>query len=242
MATKALGLALGVAVAICSWGEAIGDTLHFVSKEPPPGFEGLIAPQTALTDVYWGGKRVGEAMATFEPGKLRFQDPGAVVRLLPEVSQPQSVLGALSGDLATHADRICGRSATSDCGTLKPGVAGIIFDESRFRVDVFVNPAFLTVQQNASEKYLPAPDSGPSLIANVGGSLAGSSDDSTDYAFQNRAVLGYENARLRTETGYSNELGFLTDSVVAEVDQSTLRYKGGLFWAPGNDFIGQRRI
>src|SRR5207247_1591607 len=41
---------------------------------------------------------------------------------------------------------------------------------------------------------------------------------------------------------YSSGVGFLVDNFVAEVDEPGTRYSGGLFWAPGIDLTGQRKI
>jgi hypothetical protein len=53
---------------------------------------------------------------------------------------------------------------------------------------------------------------------------------------------GFGSARLRTNLSVASHLGLLVDDLVGEIDRKDLRYSAGLFWALGNDFIGQRRI
>ena len=59
---------------------------------------------------------------------------------------------------------------------------------------------------------------------------------------QNRTVVGLRSARIRANTSVASNLGLIVDDLVGEVDTRSLRYSAGLFWSPGNEFIGQRRI
>jgi hypothetical protein len=55
-------------------------------------------------------------------------------------------------------------------------------------------------------------------------------------------LLGVGSGRLRSDSSFSKELGLIVDNFVAEIDRRSLRYSAGMFWAPGLDLIGQRRI
>src|SRR5438105_15916580 len=72
------------------------------AAKAPTGFEALLRPQTNVVDVFFGGRRVGDALATFEPGTLRFADAKAVVTLLPATKDAAKVLAALTPTLSTH--------------------------------------------------------------------------------------------------------------------------------------------
>jgi Mat/Ecp fimbriae outer membrane usher protein len=209
---------------------------------PPAGFENLLRPQETMVDLFYGGRRRGQVMARFEPGKLQFQDVAAVVRLIPDIADAGAVAATLRGKLDTHAALVCSTGHDSGCGRLAPPVAGIIFDEERFQVELFLNPKVLVNRPAAETRYLPAPTAGPSLVDSFGAAVGGSSDSSPLYSFQNRAILGDQEARLRTDVSYSSGVGFLVDSFVGEVDEPGIRYSGGLFWAPGIDLTGQRKI
>ena len=110
---------------------------------------------------------------------------------------------------------------------------------------MFVNPRFLRTNSSASKsQFLPVPKAPLSLTSSLGARSVGhrSGNLRTVYNIQNRTVVGFENARIRMNSSLASDLGFVIDDLVGEIDHEDLRYSGGLFWAPGNDFIGQRRI
>src|SRR5262249_14856098 len=78
-----------------------------IATQVPAGFENLVRPQNMLVDLFYGGRKVGEAMALYEPGRLTFRDPATVARLLPRLKQPAEVVRALSGPLPAHPELVC---------------------------------------------------------------------------------------------------------------------------------------
>lgn len=220
---------------------ALSGHTGFESVGPPAGFEELARPREVVLDVYFGGQKLGNAIATVQPGYLQFREPQAVATLVPNAADRARLTAAFSGDLATNSALVCTEANANACGVLTPEVAGIIFDEQHFRVDLFVNPQFLKVAAPA-DPYLKAPALPPSLTSSVGFAASGTTKSSPIYNFQNRTIFAFRNVRLRADTSYASGLGFLVDDFVAEVDRPNLRYSAGLFWAPGLDLIGQRRI
>jgi hypothetical protein len=212
-----------------------------INTGPPAGFDDLLRPHSIMVDIVYGGRRVGQAMATSRPGALTFDDPTAVARLLPDVINRPTVAAALSGPLDAHARLVCSTTADETCGQLSPQVAGIIYDESRFRAEVFVNSRFRAVAGTGA-RYLPAPEPGWSLVDSFGAALAGSFGDRPTWSVQNRAIIGDREGRLRSDFFYASDLGFRFDTLVGEIDRPGVRYSGGLFWAPGIDLTGQRKI
>jgi hypothetical protein len=208
---------------------------------PPPGFEQLEEPRELVVDVYFGGRKIGEAFASSTEGRLRFRNPQEILAEIPNVKADDALLAALSGELPTNSGLVCSKTNEGKCGSMAPDVASIIYDEDRFRADLFVNPRYLaTVGQ--SQAYLPVPTAPPSLTSSVGMALSGSSLGPTLYNLQNRTVIGFRNARLRMTSSVASRLGWMADDLVGEVDRRNMRYSAGLFWAPGMDFTGQRRI
>lgn len=208
---------------------------------PPPGFENLEAPREVLVDLYFGGRKIGDAFATAGGGTLRFRDPQAVVSKIPNVKSDPAVLSALTGELPTNSDQVCSKTNAGHCGSMSPPVASIVYDEDQFRADIFVNPRYLeTIAQSA--EYLPTPPRSVSLTSAFGASLSGSSSTAAVYNVQNRTILGLGNARVRMTSSVASRLGWMADDFVAELDRRDMRYSAGLFWAPGMDFTGQRRI
>lgn len=208
----------------------------------PSGFGELTREHEMLVDIYFGGRKIGEARAIVRPGSLRFVDPAQLLSEVPNLDAAAELSEALAGELATNAGLVCPEGASRNCGELSPKVAGIIFDEDRFRVDLFINPRLLRTVRPEKKLYLETPTAPLSLTSSTGIALSGSSGTSPVYNVQNRTILGFRNARIRSDFSYASKVGLLADTVVGEVDRPGIRYSGGLFWAPGLDLTGERRI
>jgi hypothetical protein len=219
-----------------------GSSASIETSGIPAGFAELSRHREVLVDVFFGGRKVGEARAMARPGYLRFKQPEQLLQLLPNVEMSAELSAAISQELPSNAALVCPEGASRDCGTLSPETAGIIYDEDHFRVDIFINRKWLRVVRPEQRLYLSAPTAPLSLTSSAGLALSGSSESSTAFNLQNRTIIGFHNARIRSETSYASKLGFLMDTFVAELDRPGVRYSAGLFWAPGLDLTGQRRI
>jgi hypothetical protein len=208
----------------------------------PAGFVELSRQRDVLVDLFFGGRKIGEARAMARPGYLRFKQPEQVLELIPNVEMSAELSAAMSQEFPSNAALICPEGASRDCGTLSPETAAIIYDEDHFRVDIFINRKWLRVVRPEEQLYLSAPTAPLSLTSSAGLALSGSSESSTAFNLQNRTIIGFHDARIRSETSYASKLGFLMDTFAAELDRPGLRYSAGLFWAPGLDLTGQRRI
>lgn len=208
----------------------------------PAGFAELARDHELLVDVYFGGRKLGEAMVVARPGYVRFKDPARIVALIPKVDPSSELSAAFAGELPANAGLVCPPGASRGCGSLSPPLAGIIFDEDHFRVDLFVNPRALQLIRPHESPYLPEPTAPLSLTSSAGLALSGSSDASPVYNIQNQSILGFRNARIRSDSSYASKFGFVMDRLVGEMDRPGLRYSAGLFWAPGLDLTGPRRI
>src|SRR5205085_238807 len=139
--------------------------------------------------VYYGQQRVGDALATLSGGRLIFKDPGKVIDLVRQAIRTPNLEAALSQPFALNADRVCSpTSKDSSCGAMVPTVASIIYDEQRFRVDLFINPQFLRTAPSASSDYLPLPNAPLSLTNAFGVAAAGSFGAKGSYNIQNRTI------------------------------------------------------
>jgi hypothetical protein len=208
----------------------------------PDGFAEMTGPRVGLVDVYSGGRKVSEATVLMRPGILQFRSPDDILAKLPDIKDSPELKSALAAELPTNAGSACVLSNMTDCGSIDPQVIGIVYDEEHFRVDIFVNPKYLKTVGRDRALYLPAPDVPLSLTNSFGLAASGSLGLSSVYNIQNRTIIGFRNARLRANTSVASHLGLVVDDLVAEIDAKKLRYSAGLFWGPGNEFIGQRRI
>ena len=232
--------ALLLAAAVPSIASAETDSL-FKSTGTPEGFGDLEQPRELLVDVYFGNRKLGSAWIVARPGFVRFKDPNQLFTLLPELKPSPALSAQISSELPDHAALACPEGIRQGCGSLDAGLAEVIFDEARFRLDLFIGQGSLAVAADR-DPYLPVPTAGPSLTSSTGGAVAGSSGGRTNYNFQNRTIIGFENARIRSDSAYASGLGFIVDDFVAEMDTKRHRYSAGLFWAPGIDLTGRRRI
>lgn len=231
-----------VAQAAVAFAGAANSSAAVIETDAPSGFDALTRARKLVTDVYFGGEKVGEAAAVVSPGSLHFEDPAKVASLVPNALDAAALTVAFTGELPAHADLLCGAGSRAHCGQLSPTIAGVIFDEDHFRVDLFVAPAMLRTVPLDTQVFLPTPRAPVSLTSSAGIALSGSSGGTTTYNFQNRTIVGFHNARIRSDSSFASHFGFVFDDLVAEVDRPNMRYSGGLFWAPGLDLIGQRRI
>ncbi len=220
---------------------AVGNS-HFSAAGTPPGFDALAAPRVALVDLYFGGRKVGEALAEISPGFLKFKSPAEVLAAVPGTKASPILEERFADELPTNSAALCSLSKTTGCGVIAPDVAGIIYDEDRFRVDLFVNPRFLKTVTGGATEFLPIPTAPVSLTSAIGLAAGGAVGGRSSYNIQNRTVLGLRNARIRTSNSLASGLGWVVDDLAGEVDTHALRYSAGLFWAPGSDLIGERRM
>jgi hypothetical protein len=189
----------------------------------PEGFETLAAERHLVLDAHFGGKKLGEVRATVRPGFLTFDDPAAVARLIPDVARPEELASSLTGTLASNVALACGAARREGCGLLDAERSGIILDEERFRVDIFVHPDLLERPDAAAQAFLPEPDGEPALISLFGGTSLGA-------------------VRLRSDSSLSTGSELTFDNLTIEADRRDWRYEAGIFWAPGTDLIGRRKI
>ena len=235
-----LGITVSAAFIFGQPAAASGGT-NFAASAPDV-FEPLVPERQLLLDAYFGGRKLGEVRATVSPGLLRFDDPAAGARLVPGVGQPHELGGSLSGTLAANVSLACGAMRREGCGSLEPGRYGIILDEERFRVDIFVDPDLLEKPDPAALTYLPRPEDEPSLVSLFGGTVSGSSRGEESWHLQNRSIASLGSIRLRSDSSLSTGSTVTFDNLTLEADRKEWRYAGGIFWAPGTDLIGRRKI
>lgn len=208
----------------------------------PVGFDDLTAERHVLLDVYYGGKKLGEVRAAIKPGFVTFQDPRSLAELIPEVASMPQLVAGLSGPMPANVSLACGPARHDGCGVLQPQSAGIILDEERFKVEIFVHPGLLAQADPAAAIYLPAPGDEPSIVSHFGGTFSGSSRGGTLWHLQNRSIASVGGLRLRSDSSVTTDTGVTFDNLTVETDRHDWRLLAGIFWAPGTELIGRRRI
>ncbi|MBO0749785.1 MAG: TcfC E-set like domain-containing protein, partial [Porphyrobacter sp.] len=241
-----LSAAALASVSLAAAPAAAGDVkVPVITVSEPAGFSDLTREQPLMVDVYFGGVYRGEANVRVAPGTLTFVDPAALLRLFPDLRDNDALMPLLEGQpLATNAEKACGQgSDRNTCGRLSPETVGIIFDRDHFRVDVFLNPRFLSVHDNVAERYLPPPGGGVSAVNAIGALFSGQSGAGGDYYnLHDHVIVGNGERRLRADLSLASQLGFEADSLAFEWDRPELRYSAGELWAHGNEVSGRRKL
>lgn len=210
----------------------------------PAGFEDLDAPQSAHVDVLFGGTVVGTAQVTISGATFTFDAPANILPLLPTLTQPAAILAELGrANLPVNAHLLCRTGADqTTCERLSPDRAGFILDRDRFRVLVFVAPAFLALKDNVASAYLPAPEPGTGLINAVSAVVSGSAGQDLLVNLENQLVIGDGQHRIRADFGYATGLGTRLDTLRAELDRPGWRYTAGALWSRAGSFTGRRQF
>ncbi|MGB5580196.1 MAG: CS1-pili formation C-terminal domain-containing protein [Woeseia sp.] len=223
-----------------------GATSAFVttSSSPPRGFEDLAGPQVTQVDVYYGGRLQLTTMARYERDEIELLSPDEVVAAIPNLTDRMMVTEALTGPLQANADKLCLRATQQDCGTLAPGIAGVIFDESRFRLDLFVAPYLLEAQTVHRSRFLPEPSADFSSLHMVSLSLSGGDRLEQDgYNISAMSLFARRADRLRARYDLADD-GFSVSELSWQRDLPGWQYEVGSFRSYGRSiaFLGERHI
>ncbi len=186
--------------------------------------------QTTLLDIYFGGEFLFSQMAEFNTNEVVLSNPEAVVEAIPQILDAAILAESLSGALETNAGLRCYSSGQTDCGVLEPAIAGIIFNEDLFRVDVFINPDFLAFSTTVVNTYLPASDTGWSFLQNLTVALAGDDNDFFDSQSLNAASLvSWKENRFLLGLSYADISDWTADNILLRRDYRGRNYQGGYF-------------
>lgn len=196
----------------------------------PPGFEALLEKQTTLLDIYYGGNFLVSMLAEYNVNEIDLSNPDAVVAAVPQILDPERVRQALSRTLGTNVALRCYSRSQTNCGILEPDVAGIIFDEDRFRIDLFIQADLLALESSPIPKFLPPSDTGWSFLQNVSTAFAGDDSEVFDtYSFNAASMLAHGETRFLITTNYANSTDWTADNILLRHDFQGREYQGGYF-------------
>lgn len=200
-----------------------------VKDGPPPGFEDLVRPQTTEVDVYYGNEKVGSVLATYSPDSIELPNPEEVAALIPYLIDATAITQALSGVIDTHASEVCLSELQRECGIIEPNIAGVIFDESRFQLHVFINRLQLQPQGIVSNKFLPKVNTPKLSSVNAFSNSFSGEDGDTSYTSGANHIISYGQSRFQTQWDYSDTLGFSVETLSLQNDDAGLAKELGFF-------------
>ena len=213
----------------------------------PPGFEDLFSPQRSMVDIYFGGRFITTASATFTFDSIEFDDSVALVGKIPDILDPFPVIKALEGELDSHAEKLCHDRRTNGCGILEPEVAAVLFDADQFRADVFIHPDLLATTALNKSRHLPGSDAGVSVIQNLTANVSGnlnSQNSSDNYTFFGKSFLSFEENSLQADWDISRDQDVSVSQIMFERDFEGRLWQTGLVNTTGFglNFSNSRRL
>jgi outer membrane usher protein FimD/PapC len=231
MELRATCLLLAALLAQLATEAALADALSgSIRSTPPAEFAELLGTQKTVVDIYFGGLRVGSSLAEFGADTLRFLNPEEVAAGIPNVVNRTAFTARLGNELARNSELACSYNRRDNCGTLTTENVDIIFDEARFRVDVFVHPGLLLVSGQTINRYLPEPASRtPALVQNLNAIY---SQDSTGTQRHNLAGLTYIASgmqRVFAQWNQTDASGLAVQEMAWQMDTRRHEYSAGLF-------------
>ncbi|WP_375419784.1 TcfC E-set like domain-containing protein [uncultured Sphingomonas sp.] len=254
MKRRTAGAALWLAASLLGVGTtpATGAPAATVAHAPPPSVEHVAAAMPAefaalaetrhsVVDAFFGDRRIGQFQIEATPDTVHLIEPAAMIAAVPDLIDRPAVIAALTGPKPANARYICNPSEPV-CDRPHPLVATLVYDAARFRIDLIVNPRLLRVNGAASARFLEPGPAAPSLVDTVSFAIAGGDGQRTAYNLRNRFVAGAGNARLIAEVSASSAQALDVETLGVQLDRPNVRYAAGLFYAPGADLVGRRRI
>ena len=213
------------------------ESVFIASNKVPTGFESLNRPQQSLVDIYYGGRYITSQVATFTTDTIKLRSPQNVVRLIDNISDSELITRLLSGEVLSNPQEVCAPRQTQGCGRLNPEVAGVIFDESRFRLDVFVNRNYLLTRPADITQYLPPSDGGFAYLQNFSATASGNSgsgsNNQTDYTINGVSLLSWKENSLYGSWDYTKGQNLTVDRLYAQREFEGLAWQGGMLSTRG---------
>lgn len=181
-----------------------------------------------MVDVYYGGRFIASVEAIYTPSTLAFSDPAYLSSIIPAVKDRELLEQAISGPLDRHDLLVCRENER--CQALNPDVAGIVFDESRFRVRLEVNKQMLDKPTDFARRYLPESSADNSFLQTGNLLFTGYTGDSSQetWTFFGRSLYSVKESNVESLWDYDRErhLGIRTFSL--NRDKEGFAYSAGL--------------
>ena len=235
-----------VSAALSAWllitpGQSLAQGIS--TKGIPAGFEEFFEPQTTAIDVFYGGAYIATTMATYTPTDLEFLFPEEISSQLNNVLNKDEITTMLSQKMEPHAELVCFSKDQPDCGHLAPEDVGVIFDEGRFRADIFIHPNLLAVRDAISQRYLPPASTEFSHINNLSAVVTGG-DGEDSFNLQGQTILSKKEQRVQALWNIDNEDGLAFDELFWQQDDKDFQYQAGWFSTSSRylDFIGTEEL
>ncbi|MCX2802168.1 TcfC E-set like domain-containing protein [Microbulbifer thermotolerans] len=202
---------VALALTLCASGssELAASAPFRLHTDAPDGFADLTEPQQVVVDLYYGSRLLGAALVTVDPTSVRFEHPDQILDLLPPAVDKATVLALLHKPQPRNSHKVCYREQQRDCGYLLPEDFALIYDESRFRIDLFFAAELLSQQAAIDDPFLPESSSDLSFIQSLNGSWSGveasNGTNSSSTSLYGISMLSFGESSLQSQWAASDE-------------------------------------
>lgn len=210
---------------------ALQDAPVRVASVAPGAFWMFTEPQRTMADVYYGGRLLLSTPVRYTLDTVEFLDAEQVIKSLPNTLAPSALLNHFQGEIPTNAALICTAPGQPEgCGKLEPDFIGVIFDESRFRADVFVHPDLLATPDPLAARYLPPPTSEDlSLVQGLGAVVSDSENGDALYGLYGQTWIGDGRQRVFSFWNSTDRSDFSVGQLAWQRDYPDNQLTAGLF-------------
>lgn len=196
----------------------------------PPGFEEWFAPQKTSVDLYYGGRFLMTTLVEYTLDRITFLNPPEIAARVPGLRDATGFGVHLADALPTNSDKTCMRPNQPLCGHLEPATVGVIFDDSRFRADLFVHPSLLLEVERQRQQYLPEPaHSAPTLVQNLNALYSGSTTGENRFSLFGRTRLGQGRQHYFANWASTDQNALSVDELGYTRDLKDTQVQAGLF-------------
>ncbi|MFT7652879.1 MAG: hypothetical protein ACI9ON_001716 [Limisphaerales bacterium] len=204
-----------------------------IVDETPAGFSNLGEKQTTQADIYYGSVFLANAFIEFDLYEIEILDPISVLEAIPNLKDPGRLADILTGPRPTNAQMLCNSRVREGCGHVQTDEVDLLFDESQFRVDIFVSRDELLLHHLQQEKYLPASNVDQSYLHNVRVNVSGTGSESR-YNVSSESFFATGDSRLRARYAMS-DAGFSLYEMSWQKDDQDTEYEFGSFRTLGRN-------
>ncbi len=195
-------------------------------------------------DIYYGGRYLQSQVATFTSEAITLPNPAAVVARISDITDPALFTRLLSGEIQANSGEVCAPRQTRGCGRINPEVVGVIFDENRFRLDLFINRRYLQTRQADVQNFLPPSDGELAFLQNLSVTASGnhsksegqSDNNSNDYTLNGDSLLSWRENSLVAGWDYTKEQHLTVDRIYGQREFEGLAWQGGMISTQGFGF------
>lgn len=202
----------------------------FFDVAMPEGFEDLSESQRTIIDYYYGNRFIGAFYTTYDSNNLTIEDPGTLVAQIGNFKNPDKILNELRNSKPSNTDEVCDRGLKPpECGIITPKSIGFIFNESLFRVDIFIHPNEQEIIGLGGPRYLKQPEDRFHSLSLFSGAFEDTNETDETYNLNLNQVFAYGNKRIHGDFEYSGEYAspFQMDQLFIQRDKKDFRYSFG---------------